>query len=51
MLTLHITAGGFDKTITRSAKVTFDGTSIAELQVGALTCSLDLVTGVVSGCH
>ena len=50
-LTLHITAGGFDKTITRSARVTFDGTSIAELQVGALTCSLDLVTGVVSGCH
>jgi hypothetical protein len=50
-LTLHVTAGGFDKTITRSAKVTFDGTSIAELQVGALTCNLDLVTGVVSGCH
>jgi hypothetical protein len=50
-LTLHITAGGFDKTITRSAKVTFDGSSVAELQVGELTCSLDLVTGVVSGCH
>jgi hypothetical protein len=50
-LSLHITAGSFDKTITRSAKATFDGTSTAVLQVGALTCSLDLVTGAVSGCH
>jgi hypothetical protein len=50
-LSIHITAGGFDKTITRSAKVTFDGSSTAVLLVGALTCSLDLVTGVVSGCH
>jgi hypothetical protein len=50
-LTIHVTAGGFDKTITRFAKVTFDGSSTAVLQVGALTCSLDLVTGVVSGCH
>lgn len=50
-LSIHITAGGFDKTITRFAKVTFDGSSTAVLQVGALTCSLDLVTGVVSGCH
>jgi hypothetical protein len=50
-LSLHVTAGSFSKTITRSAKLTFDGTAIAELQVGALTCSLDLVTGVVSGCH
>jgi hypothetical protein len=50
-LTLHITAGGFDKTITRVAKVTFDGSSTAVLQVGALTCSLDLTTGAVSGCH
>jgi hypothetical protein len=50
-LTIHITAGGFDTTVTRSAKVTFDGSSTAVLQVDALTCSLDLVTGVVSGCH
>ncbi|HEY8794582.1 MAG TPA: hypothetical protein VIM15_06500 [Gemmatimonadaceae bacterium] len=50
-LSLHVTAGSFTKTITRSAKVTFDGSAIAVLQVGALTCSLDLVTGVVSGCH
>lgn len=50
-LTLHVTAGAFDKTITRFAKVTFDGSTIAVLQVGALTCSLDLVTGAVSGCH
>ncbi len=50
-LTLHVTAGGFDKTVTRFAKVTFDGSSVAVLQVGALTCSLDLVTGAVSGCH
>jgi hypothetical protein len=50
-LSLHITAGGFDKTITRSAKATFDGSSTAVLQVGALTCSLDLATGVVSECH
>lgn len=50
-LSIHITAGGFDKTITRFAKVTFDGSSTAVLQVGELTCSLDLVTGVVSGCH
>jgi hypothetical protein len=50
-LTIHITAGDFDKTITRFAKVTFDGSSTAVLQVGELTCSLDLVTGVVSGCH
>ena len=48
---LHITAGGFDKTLTRDATVTFDGSSTAVLQVGALTCSLDLTTGVVSGCH
>ncbi|MEO7039721.1 MAG: hypothetical protein ABI446_09775 [Gemmatimonadaceae bacterium] len=50
-LTLHVTAGSFDKTVTRFAKVTFDGSTVAVLQVGALTCSLDLVTGVVSGCH
>ncbi len=50
-LTLHLTAGNFDKTITRAAKVTFDGSSTAVLVVGALTCSLDLTTGVVSGCH
>ena len=50
-LTLHVTAGSFDKTVTRFAKVTFDGSSVAVLQVGALTCSLDLVTGAVSGCH
>jgi hypothetical protein len=48
---VHLTAGGFDKTITRFAKATFDGSSIAVLEVGALTCSLDLTTGVVSGCH
>jgi hypothetical protein len=47
----HVTAGGFDKTVTRVAKVTFDGTSVAALQVGALTCNLDLVTRAVSGCH
>ena len=50
-LSIHITAGAFDKTVTRFAKVTFDGSSTAVLEVGALTCSLDLVTGVVSGCH
>ena len=50
-LSLHITAGGFDRTITRDATVTFDGSSTAVLQVGALTCSLDLATGAVSGCH
>ena len=50
-LSLHITAGGFDKTTTRSARVTFDGSSTAVLQVGALTCNLDLVTRVVSACH
>jgi hypothetical protein len=50
-LELHFTAGGFSKTVTRTATVTFNGSSIAQLQVGALTCSLDLVTRVVSGCH
>lgn len=50
-LELHFTAGGFDKTLTRSAKITFNGTSVAQLQVGALTCNLDLVTRVVSNCH
>ena len=50
-LELHFTAGGFDKTITRSAKITFNGSSVAELQVGELTCDLDLVTRVVSNCH
>jgi hypothetical protein len=50
-LSLHITAGGFDKTVTRDATVTFDGSSTAVLQVGALTCSLDLMTGAVSDCH
>jgi len=50
-LSLHVTAGSFSKTITRTAKVTFNGTEDAELQVGALTCTLDLATGAVSGCH
>ena len=50
-LSLHITAGGFDKTVTRDATVIFDGSSTAVLQVGALMCSLDLATGAVSGCH
>jgi hypothetical protein len=48
---VHVTAGGFDKTVTRVAKVTFDGTSVAVLQVGALSCNLDLVTRAVSGSH
>lgn len=50
-VSLHLTADSFDKTVTRSARATFDGSSTAVLQVGALTCSLDLVTGAVSGCH
>jgi hypothetical protein len=29
----HLTAGGFDTTVTRSAKVTFDGPSTAVLEV------------------
>jgi hypothetical protein len=50
-LSLHVTAGGFDKTVTRDATVTFDGSSTAVLQVGALTCNLDLTTGAVSECQ
>jgi hypothetical protein len=41
----------FTKTVTRRAVVTFNGTSSVTLQVGGLTCTLDLATHAVSGCH
>lgn len=54
-ITTHFTAtrgaGTYTRTVTHRVVVTFDGTQTATLQVGALTCSLDLATHQVSGCH
>lgn len=41
----------YSKTIVRRVEVTFNGTENVTLQVGALTCSLDLGTHAVTGCH
>ncbi len=43
-------AKGATTTTTRHAVVTFNGTSTASVQVGGITCSLDLKTHAVSGC-
>ena len=45
------TAGSFTRTVMRMFVVTFNGTHIAQLMDGALTCDLDLDTGLVSNCH
>lgn len=54
-ITTHFTAtrgtGTYSRTVTHRVVVTFDGTQTATLQIGALTCSLDLATHDVSGCH
>jgi len=39
------------KTVTRRAMITFNGTADVTLQVGGLTCTLDLETHEVSDCH
>ena len=53
-LTVHFTAQSdtrsFDKTVARRVMVTFNGTSMVTLQVGGLTCTLDLETHQVSAC-
>ena len=43
-------AKGATTTTTRRAVVTFNGTETASVQVGGLTCSVDLKTHVASGC-
>jgi hypothetical protein len=47
----HFTAGNFSRTVTSLFIVTFDGTHIAQLQDGGVTCDLDLDTRTVSNCH
>jgi hypothetical protein len=49
--TVHFTAGSFTRDLDRRIVVTFDGTQTATLQVGALTCDLDLATRAVTNCH
>jgi hypothetical protein len=49
--TTHFTAGSYDQTDTRHLIVTFNGTNIATLQDGGITCDLDLTTHDVSNCH
>ncbi len=49
--TTMFTAGSYSRTVMRSFVVTFNGTHIAQLMDGALTCDLDLDTGMVSNCH
>ncbi len=44
-------AQGATTTTTRRAVVTFNGTQTASIQVGGLTCSLDLRTHRTAGCH
>ena len=41
----------FTKSVAKSVVVTFNGTNTATMQVGALTCSLNLDTRAVSNCH
>jgi hypothetical protein len=49
--TTHFTAGSYDQTDSRHLVVTFNGTNIATLQDGGITCDLDLTTHAVSNCH
>jgi hypothetical protein len=48
--TVWTNAKGATTTTTRRAVVTFNGTQTASVQVGALTCALDLKTHRTSGC-
>ncbi|MBX6331383.1 MAG: hypothetical protein IRY91_06030 [Gemmatimonadaceae bacterium] len=41
----------YERTVTRRAVVTFNGTQTVPLEVGELTCTLDLATHAISGCH
>lgn len=50
-VTTVFTAGTDTRTVTRRFVVTFNGTNIATLQDGALTCDLDLALRTVSNCH
>jgi hypothetical protein len=45
------TAGMFTRNVTKRFVVTFNGSSIATLNDGSLTCDLDLLTRTVSNCH
>ncbi len=47
----HFVAGTYDQTDTRRLVVTFNGTNIATLLDGGVTCDLDLDTHNVSNCH
>ncbi len=50
-VTSEFTAGDYSKTLALRVVVTFDGSPIAELQAGELTCDLDLETRSVSNCQ
>lgn len=50
-VTTNFTAGSDSRTVTRRFVVTFNGTNIATLQDGALTCDLDLTLRTVANCH
>jgi len=50
-VTTVFTAGSDTRTVTRRFVVTFNGTGVATLQDGALTCDLDLALRTVSNCH
>lgn len=48
----HFTAGTFSRTVTRRYVVTFNGTNVATLQDGGLTCDLSLdMPHTVTNCH
>ncbi|MDQ6829819.1 MAG: hypothetical protein M3081_13240 [Gemmatimonadota bacterium] len=53
VLTLNATDGTHtqNRTVTRHAVVTFNGTANVTLVVGELTCALNLATHAVTGCH
>jgi len=50
LFTAHSATQSFTKTVQRRAEVTFNGTQDVTLQVGGVTCTLDLMTHQVSNC-
>ena len=51
LVTVQSDTRSFSRTVTRRAEVTFNGTPNVTLDIGELTCDLDLETHAVTNCH
>jgi hypothetical protein len=51
LVTVQSGTRSYSRTVTRRAEVIFNGTPNVTLDIGALTCDLDLETHAVTNCH